>query len=182
MRTTDLETIDAPAAPSADSLRPPAGRTDVAGPDPTRFVGVFYAAGFGRNRSAYLLAAIAFFEREGHLKVPYRHKERGINLYGFMARIRAAHRARKLSDALVAAFDSIGMRWKGRPGGGRGVLSKAQRTDIVRLYTEDELSIRALAAAFDCSYGTIHYTLKKARATFRTRGGARTPRRAGDRR
>lgn len=52
----------------------------------------------------------------------------------------------------------------------------AERTRVaVQMYEGNE-SVRAIAGALDVSYGNAHRLLSQAGVTFRSRGGARSPR------
>ncbi|WP_414167169.1 helix-turn-helix domain-containing protein [Streptoverticillium reticulum] len=56
-------------------------------------------------------------------------------------------------------------------------LSPAERQDrsdrMVRMYVDEKLSLRKIADAEGCAYGTVHRMLKDRRVTFRPRGFAR---------
>ncbi|WP_460492976.1 helix-turn-helix domain-containing protein [Dactylosporangium cerinum] len=58
------------------------------------------------------------------------------------------------------------------PGRGRW-SAPAVRDDMIRRYVEDLQSIRQVAAAIGCSYGTVHLDLTSAGVTMRPHGGAR---------
>lgn len=45
--------------------------------------------------------------------------------------------------------------------------------DMVRRYVQDRLSMRQIAAALGCSYGTVHMVLTTANVELRPRGGSR---------
>jgi hypothetical protein len=166
------------ATPAANTPSPPPTATASRTVRPGELIGVFYDAGFHDRTTGHLLAAIEFFQREGHLRVPPGHRERDINLYAFITRLWYQRRVGLLADAQVAALNSIGMRWSPHCCETRRALTAAQRVEVVRRYTDDEPkpSIRALAAEFGCSYGTINNILREARAKIRPRGGPRTPR------
>ena len=178
--TVDEDALQAPAATAIPALPPPAHRTDGSGPRPVSALAAFQAAGFDTRRSRSWLAAISFYEREGHLNVPLGHRELDIYLYWAIARVRTKYRAKELTHAQIVAWDSIGMNWPKR----HTVLTKRQRAEVVRRYNQQDSvwSIRKLAAAYSCSYGTIHRILDHADdVEFRARGGARTPRAKGRR-
>ena len=178
--TADEDALPAPEATATPALPPRASRTDGSGPRPVSTLAAFQAAGFDTRRSRSWLAAISFHEREGHLNVPLGHRELDINLYSAIAGVRAKYRAKKLTNAEIVAWDSIGMNWRKR----HTVLTKRQRAEVVRRYNQPNSvwSIRKLAAAFRCSYGTIHRILDHADdVELRARGGARTPRAKGRR-
>lgn len=139
----------------------------------TPAIGAFLAAGFPERQRKYLLAAMAYFRREGHLEASIYHFERGINLARWKYRERAARRAGQRSQEQIALLESIGMRWEGRRGG-KEILSSTQKAEIVRSYNEDKTPIRVLAAKSDCAYGTIHRALDEAGVQFRARGPAKS--------
>jgi hypothetical protein len=178
VHTGDKSHIHTPAGATTDALPALAGRGDGSEPPPTSARALFHAAGFDIRRGRSWLAALSFYERKGHLKVPCGHREQGVNLYSAIAEVRAKRLVMELTEAQIVAWDSIGMIWRTA----RTVLTKRQRAKVVRLYNQEDpvWSIRDLAAAFGCSYGGIHRILKDADVTFRARGGARTPRAKGD--
>lgn len=53
------------------------------------------------------------------------------------------------------------------------------RDDMIHRYVEGNASLRQIAAALDCSYGTVHLVLTAAGVSLRPRGGS--PRRAAER-
>lgn len=152
--TAAPSTTAASAPPAVDRRRPARGVS----------IDDFDRVGFGRRRRRHLLAAVAFFRREGHLVVRPGHREASVGLYEFLGRLRAERRRGKLSRAQIDVLDLIGMPWRAQRRG----LSLDQRAELVRRYQRGE-SIRTLAAAFGCAYGTAHRTLAQAKVAFRGR-------------
>lgn len=155
------------AAAATHGPLPLAGRIDGSGTRPISPRAVFEAAGFDARRSRSWLAAISFFEREGHLKVPRGHRELDRDLYSAVDKVRVKYRGMRLTNAQVIAWESIGMIWEIRT-----VVTKEQRADIVRLYDDDRKSIRAVATQVGCAYSSAHRVLKDA-GKLRSRGKAK---------
>jgi len=159
--TAGVDPDDAPPTSATHALPPFAGRANGSGPRRTSPLAVFIAAGFD-SRSRSWLAAISFYEREGHLWPPRGHRELNTDVYSAIAQVRIRYRARKLTPAQIAAWESIGMIWAPRT-----ALTKKQRAEIVRLCNSDDPMppLLVLAKQFSCSPGMIHRFLTAAHST-----------------